>query len=186
MGDSLFQVYVKNIATRLCASLKNDGFETTRGATIYTRTTARTFFVINLGKMIMNGDSAVRAGFFTFFAADASVFACLARIRALILIATHHHSLLGFGHHGNDALRASRCTSTATDANIPIHMRDAVSHADRIHGASRRAITKAETTEAASIGAAIHHGSRAASGDAVVFRLFRGRLAVAVAANESH
>ena len=69
--------------------------------------------IINVRKVIGNGDCTDRAGHFAFFTADTGVLAGFAGIGALVLVAAHHHLGGLLGYHIDDALGAGADTQTA-------------------------------------------------------------------------
>ena len=151
---------------------KMNGFQTACWADTYASTASRTFAVIDLSKVIFDGDRAVFAGFFTFSASDTSIFASFTCIGALIFIAAHDNGLRFLGYHGDDMLGTDGGAKSATDAAGGIHMGKPVFDAYGFIRTGKGAVTETKTGKTAGFGTAVDHGGGTAGGDSVIGSFF--------------
>ena len=154
------------------------------GAILCTKATSHAFFVINTRKIILDLHRIRGADLLALGASDAGIRASTARIGSLVLIIAHHDRCGISRHERDNRAGTCFCAKTATYAKLCINVRNAVLDAYRAYGTDRRALAESQASVSTGTGAAVYHRCRAAGRIALILRLVRGRLAVAVAMNE--
>jgi len=147
------------------------------GANSSTFAAANALALIDVSKVVFNGDSTVLAGLHALHAADAACLTSLHSYSALILVVAHYKELVICGDNFDNAIGAGLSTNSATDAVIGIDACYTVNNADSVLGASLNTVAKTKAAKSAGAFAAEQQLGSLAGLHALVFVLVGGVLA---------
>jgi len=119
------------------------------GAGLSTFAAAYALALIDVSKVIGNGDSLVLAGLNALHAADAACLASLHSLCALLLVVAHYKQLVVSRNNLDNVIGAGLSAKSAADAGIRINVSNAVLNIDSILGANLSAVAETHASEGA-------------------------------------
>ncbi len=155
------------------------------GTSLSTFAAANALALIDMGKIIGNGNSLMLAGLDTLHAADAACLASLHSLCALLLVVAHYKQLVVSGDNLDNIVRAGLSTKSAADAGMGINMSNAILNIDSVLGTNLSAVAKAHTSEGAGSLAAKEDLGSLAGFHALILILIGGILAGTIASYNS-
>ena len=151
------------------------------GTSLSTFAAAYALALIDMSKVVGNGDSLVLAGLNALHAADAACLASLHSLSALLLVVAHYKQLVVSGDNLDNIVGAGLSTKTTTYTTAAVYSGDAVFHANSIRDTNCRTVATAYTTKATSLRAAEKGAAGMAGFHTVVDRFVTANGAVTVA-----
>ena len=157
------------------------------GASLSTFAAAYALALIDVSKVIGNGNSLMLAGLNALHAADAACLASLHSLCALLLVVAHYKQLVVSGNYLDNVVGAGLSAKSAADAGIRINVSNAVLDVDSVLGANLSAIAETHASEGAGTLAAEEYLGSLAGFHALILILIGGVITGAVASyNRDH
>ena len=142
------------------------------------------FVVVDVRKVIFDGDSADRTFLFALFAGDAAVRAGFSGDGAFFRVGAGNKHFFHIRHDADELIRADRRAHSAADAKTGVDMRDAVFKTNRVIRADRGAVAETHAAEAAFACSAEKELCRLAAFYALIVHFVSGNFTVASALDD--
>ena len=156
------------------------------GASLSTFAATNALALINVSKVIGNGNSLMLAGLNALHAADAACLTSLHSLCALLLVVAHYKQLVVSRNNLDNVVGAGLSAKSAADAGIGINMSNAILNVDSVLGANLSAIAETHASEGAGTLAAEEYLGSLAGFHALILILIGGVIAGAVASYNSN